>query len=145
MNPTIPLGIALLGKEILGITAALASPPPAIVAAKLPLLYVLTGEAIDSSPEGTLVYEARMFIIRVAVVAVALASPDVREIRSRPILEAVKNEFRGRPNLGGTKGVLDTKVVGDSGIRVNPDYDESFVGFDVFLNVTSVENISFQE
>lgn len=145
MNPGVAVGIARLGKEISGITSSVDSPPPAILSAKLPILYVLTGEATDSVAEGTLLYEVRIFIVRVAVVSVGLASPDGRETRSRPILAAVKNEFRGRPNLGGTRGILDSKVVGDSGIRVNPDYDESFIGFDVFLNVTSVEEVEYKE
>lgn len=137
---TTPPTIISIGENVPGILTAKDPPPKAIETAQLPCLYVFTGEATnDWSILGRddVGVVTRMYRIQVAVVPKNQATPETRETRCRPLIEAVRNEFAKYPHLG-VDGVFDAVVVGDSGPAILPEWEGKYVGFEVRLEVRSV-------
>lgn len=121
-------------------------PPPAeLITANLPTQYAMLGPAVyDEEKYGDDdVEEQRDFRVCIAVIPEGLGTPDERETRCRPILLAVRSAFQSRPSLNGATGVQRSRVMGDSGIVVLPDYDSLFIGFQLNLRVWLVNERTY--
>lgn len=138
--------IAELGGRIEGITTYRDPPPSNVTSDLLPLLYVLTGPSTDEDQDNPdYVYETRLYRVRVAVLTLDEATPEVRELRGRPLLDSLKRYYRSLPGLDHFNWVERARVLGDSGIILLPDYSEEFIGFEIQLEVKSIEARTYLE
>jgi len=132
---TICSAIKTIGAAISGITAAIDPPPAGLVSAQMPALYVFSGPATtdwaSQGDEGGV--ETRLYRVRVAIAPEAEATPPLLETRIRTLLPAVRDAFAARPSLGSTVGVVEARVLGDSGPIALPEYNA--VGFELRLEV----------
>lgn len=114
-------------------------PPPKDDTAELPGIWALTGPATDDETSGGANFEreTRDYVIEVPVMAVGEGTPNEREPRCRPVLQAVKTELRRHPKLGGLDFIDGgIRVVGDTGITKLSIYTESdYIGFQVRIRV----------
>jgi len=138
---TIPPAIIAIVEGVAGITTAKDPPPGIIDTALLPCAFVFTGESeydwtIPGRDDvGSVI---RTYRVQVAVVPVNQATPETRETRCRPLIEAVRDELAKYPSLGGVLGVLEATVETDSGIAILPEYEGKFIGFEVRVRVMSL-------
>jgi hypothetical protein len=134
-------GIVTVGARATAIKTYSDPPPAKLDSGDLPALCVFTGQASeDEEIEGDhLVERTRMMRVQVPVIATGQANAEEREARCRPLMDAVSAAFRAAPSLGGTAFVQRTRVLGDSGIVILPEWGGKFVGFEVRLQVISLE------
>lgn len=119
---------------------AIDPPPAAIDSMHLPCAYVYTGEADYADEQDDVVYVSRLFRCQTAVVARGQASPQTREARVRPVLEAVRDQlFSYSGSLGDLDiGIFQVIIEGDSGVALLPDWDGAFLGFEFRIRVIYV-------
>lgn len=113
------------------------NPPPAKAdTAQLPGVWTFTGPAtyIDGADWLT---EERTYLVQCAVLPVGQGTPAEREQRCRPLLVALRAALIAHPHLG-VAFVQRTRLLGDSGITVLPEYDGAFIGFELRLGVTEI-------
>lgn len=109
--------------------------PPKIDTAEMPLVYTLTGPAVDSNVAGEeFNYETRLYYVQCAVLKVGQGTPNERETRCRPLLIALKDALSANPHLGAAYVEL-SDVKGDSGIVILSEYDGLNIGFQITLAV----------
>lgn len=148
--------IAEIGTEIIGankLTTAFATAPEKLDTAELPALYTLTGAATnDESTFGENEERiTRMYRVQVAVIPTGQATPTIRETTCRELLELVSKQLSKHPFLKNTAsstsnlGVEEAQVVGDSGIVILPEFGMNFVGFEIRLKVTYVQEREFAD
>jgi len=135
---TVAEQIVSLGEDISGIYSAMEPPPDALDTVLLPCLMVWAGRAIDDSLQGgeSFFVETRLYRVQVAV------SPKGQGIRRevekicRDLIPTVKDFFRARADLEGLSWVQSVKVTGDSGVVQLAEFDNNYLGFEVYLEVT---------
>jgi hypothetical protein len=132
---TVCASIKLIGQLVPGIGSALDPPPATLDTAKMPALFTWTGPATYRDLGDDWIEETRLYRVQVAVVKVGEATPDVREKRCRPLLDAARETFFKYPQLSQTLRVQEARPLGDSGIVVLPEYGGSHIGFELRLQV----------
>jgi hypothetical protein len=117
-------------------------PPPKIDRAELPCLYALTGSAQDDADQegDDAAVELRTYRLQLAVLFKDTANAYTRETFVPPWIDEIKRIFRGRPGLRvtvneSTLGVMNTRVMGDSGPVILPEYDGQFIGAEIVVQV----------
>jgi hypothetical protein len=134
---TVSPRIVSICSNISGIETAVDPPPPIIDTAKIPCLFVFTGEA-EYKWDGDIGEERRTYRVQVAVVPTTLATPETRETRIRPLIDAVVNQLASYPGLNNLSRILNSEVMSDSGPAILPEYEGKYVGFEIRLVVTSI-------
>ena len=113
-------------------------PPPAgWETAELPGLFVLTGGGTDTGQgdDGGEAIETRTYLVQVAVMPLGRGSARERELRIRPLLEAVKQKYREAVRDTSLDDFFKATVTGDSGPVILGEYDGQFVGFEIRVEV----------
>lgn len=131
--------ISSLSKLVSGVHDSIDPPPPAIVSANLPLSIVFTGES--SSDDGNeygddLTLISRVFLLQIFALSIMSGTPSNRESVVRPIIDAARSLFDGYPTLDDLPFVVRSKVLGDSGPAILPEYGGKFIGTEIRLQVT---------
>lgn len=149
---TIPAAVIDTLVSLSELTLATDPPPANIETAQLPCAWCFTGEAVyEEALEGEssthkMLYVDRTYRVQVAVLPLNQATPETRETRVRPVLIAVRDRLISySPSLGGTAGVLEARVQGDSGVAVLPEYGGKYLGFEVRIGVRSILAIEYAE
>jgi hypothetical protein len=134
-----------IGKDIQGIETAIDPAPINPDTAKLPMLYVFTGQAqYDETSLGeNFAQEKRIFRVQVAVIPTSQGNPNTREVKCRPLVEAVVKRYQAYFQFRELEFVLRVKVLSDSGIVVLPEYGYKFIGFEVPIEITSFAERNF--
>lgn len=128
--------IANILSAVASLKTTYATAPVNLSTAQLPALYVFTGATVDEyDVESNWVDVTRDYRVQVAVLPVSLGNPAKREEVCRPIIEAIKKELRKYPSLA-TAGVQTSRVLGDSGIVILPEWGYKYIGFEVTLRVS---------
>jgi hypothetical protein len=127
-----------IGKSVTGIVSAIDPPPANPDSAKLPLLYVFSGSAQNDEARlgENFVETKRVFRVQVAILPTGQGDPNTREIKCRPILDAVVLKYQAYFTLADLDFVERIKVLSDSGIVVLPEFGYKFIGFEVPVEVT---------
>jgi hypothetical protein len=127
-----------IGKSVTGIVSAIDPPPANPDSAKLPFLYVFSGNAQhDEERLGESYVETkRVFRIQVAIVPTGQGDPNTREAKCRPILDAVVQKYQSYATLSSLDFVERIKTLTDSGIVVLAEYGYKFIGFEIQIEVT---------
>ncbi len=110
---------------------------------ELPSLWVFIGSGEHSKRDPFTRDTTRIYRIQVACVVTTASNPFIRETVCRPLLETVIDYYDARPSLQLLNGIMNGKVVRDSGVTVLPEYDGQFTGFEVQFQVDEVRNVSF--
>lgn len=133
--------IQSIGAAVEGITKAFDPPPVNLVSADLPAQVVFTGQAQRDHAElgANLVVITRMFRVQVAVMPVGQGNPNKRESTIRPLLDRHIDAFEAHPTLGKLVGVREAEVAYDSGVVLLVEYGQKFIGYEIGLQVTTVE------
>lgn len=112
-------------------------PPDAPDTADLPAVWVFTRQATYAdSDHGTSLTETRQYVLQCAVMPVGQGAPLERELRCRPLLEALRAAVIAHSTYG-VPYVRKTTLTGDSGIVVLPDFNGANIGFELRLAVMS--------
>ena len=131
--------IATICSSVTGMTSTFGTAPVKIDSGQLPAQYTFTGQSVvrqgSSSMGSDFLYSVRTYRIQVAVVPIGQATPDVRESRCQPLIDAVFYELSRFPSLGNLAGVQKSQVLGDSGIVVLPEWGAKFIGFELRFEV----------
>ncbi len=134
-------GIKAVGASAPGIKTAYDPPPASIPSGALPALYAFTGNAphdeTAAGPNHVLV--RRIYRVQVAALPIAQGQPSTRETTIRPLLQNVIEHFRKYPHLGKTARVRLARIVSDSGIVILPEWGGSYIGFEIRLEVQTIE------
>lgn len=144
---TVPPAIVTLGKTVSGITSGEDPPPPKIDTAQLPFVYCLTRDgAFDWTKGGTYMGdETREFAVQVAVIPTSQGTPNEREERCRPLIDAFRDKFASYPQLNAILGVQESIVNSITGPVILPEYGGKFIGFEMSLSVRMVFQRTFCE
>ena len=121
------------------ITAASDPPPEQLDTNSLPHAWVFCGEAeydfsILGEPDQWL--EIRTYRLQVAVLTLAMATPETREARIRAVLHPVALAMIQTDEFDHTDHVFDYSFLGDSGPAILPEYEGKFLGFEIRFQVT---------
>lgn len=128
-----------------GITTAYDPPPGSIPSADLPALYVFTGGGThsESSLGPNVMLVKRVYRVQVAVLPIGQGKPSTRETSIRPLLDNTIAHFRKHPTLGKTARVRAARVASDSGIVILPEWSGIYIGFEIRLEVATIEPRDF--
>jgi len=138
-------GIKTVGTLAPGIVTAFNPPPVAIETAHLPALYAFLGSASHSEEYGpNKVLTVRTFRVQVAVIPTGQGNPNTREMLVRPLLQNVIETYRKYPRLSKTAFVREAAVVSDTGIVILPEWGGKFIGFEIRLQVETIEPRTYQ-
>jgi len=139
-------GIAVIGGEVSGIKTVFDPLPASVESAHLPALWVFTGPSQQVEElSGHLPITRRIFRVQIAVLPNGQSTPQEREIRCRPLIDAVWAQFRSYPFLGGVDFVHSSRPLSDSGIVILPEFGGKFVGFELRLEVEYIEPVTYKE
>ena len=141
MISTLTAAIKAIGEQVTGIVTAFDPPPAGLNSADLPALFAFTGNAShgDTQYGANKVLVTRIYRIQVAVIPSALGDPNTRETLCRPLLDATVDTFQMHPTLGKIARVRRSRVVSDSGIVLLPEWGGKYIGFEVRLEVETIE------
>jgi hypothetical protein len=130
--------IALIGQDITGIVETDAISLATIDTANMPYLAVFMGRSSDDEVSGgdDFTIETRVYRIVVVVMPIGQGETAEAEDKSRDLIHAVKEHYRARHSLEDLAGVQNTRVLGDSGVIVLPEYSGKYFGFEVLLEVS---------
>jgi hypothetical protein len=113
-------------------------PPPKLDTADLVAAYTFTGSAsydYDSPGRGH-VRETRIYRVQFAVLTVAEATPELREVRVRPWLDLARARLSSYPTLNRLRYVERARPLRDTGVVILPEYGGNYLGFELQLSVT---------
>lgn len=113
-------------------------PPPKLDTADLVAAYTFTGSAsFDyNSPGRGHLRETRIYRVQFAVLTVAEATPELREVRIRPWLDLARSRLSSYPTLNRLRYVESARPLRDTGIVILPEYGSNYLGFELQLSVT---------
>jgi hypothetical protein len=133
--------LADIGGMATGIRTAFDPPPPNLESGALPALYVFTGGGIpdDKLPGSKLVQMTRTLRVQVAVLPTGMGDPKTRETQCRPLLDALYAAIWAHPRLNKLARVRSARVTSDSGIVLLPEWGMRFIGFEVRVEVITIE------
>jgi hypothetical protein len=142
---TVSKAIVDLGEHITGIYSASEPPPDNLDTFQLPCLMVWAGRAVDDPQQGgdAVFVETRLYRVQVAVSPKGQGLRSKVEEQCRDLIPTVKNFFRARANLVGLAWVQSVKVTGDSGVVQLAEYDNNYLGFEIYLEVTEYVQKTF--
>jgi hypothetical protein len=122
-------------------------PPPAkLDTAQLPAAWTFTGAAQDDWSAHAVGQVTRQYAVQVAVLPVGQSTPEQREQRTRPFIEAVRARLAAHPRLGGNVPWLErVRVTGDSGIILLPEYGGIYIGFELRLEALEAVRVTLSD
>ena len=125
-------------------TLRASDPPPAKVdTAQLPAAWVFTGQSTDDWGAHEIGLVTRQYAVQVALLPVGQSTPEEREKRCRPFIEAVRAQLAAHPSLGGQVPWLErARVTGDSGIILLPEYGGVYIGFEMRLEALEAVHVT---
>jgi len=135
---TICEAIKNIGAKVDGIETAFSEPPVKLDTAELPALYPFTGPAVyDGEVEGDDgLIVTRQYRVHVATSMKGQDDEIAAEQNGKTLLEAVVLRFANRPSLANTAGVIEAKVLSDTGVIILPEYSGKVIGFEVVVQVS---------
>lgn len=140
MIQTVTAAIKTIGEGATGIVAAFNPPPVSLNTADLPALYTFTGNARHSDELGpNKVVVMRVYRVQVAVIPIGQGDPNTRELLCQPLLDQVIEQYRKYPHLDKTARVRASRIVSDSGIVLLPEWGGKYIGFEIRLEVYTIE------
>lgn len=140
MISTITEAIKTIGEGVTGIVTAFNPPPVNLNTGDLPALYTFTGNASYSDELGpNRVVIRRTYRVQVAIIPTGQGDPNTRELLCQPLLDQVVDQYWQYPRLGRTARIRSARVVSDSGIVLLPEWGGKYIGFEIRLEVTTIE------
>jgi hypothetical protein len=111
--------------------------PPKLDTGDLIAQYTFTGSAqFDfSTPGRGQVRETRIYRVQFAVLTVAEATPELREIRVGPWINLAREKLTSYPTLNRLRYVESARILRDTGIVILPEYGQQYIGFEMQLSV----------
>ena len=139
-------GIKTVGALAPGIVTAFNPPPVAVETAHMPALYAFLGSAShnETAYGPNRVLTTRIYRVQVAVIPTGQGNPATRETQIRPLLQTTIEHYRKFPLLNRTAYVRNARVLSDSGIVILPEWGGKFIGFEIRLQVESIELRAYQ-
>lgn len=140
MIETVTAAIKTVGEGATGIVTAYNPPPAELPSGDLPALYTFTGNARHSDELGpNRVVVARTYRVQVAVIPTGQGDPNTREMLCQPLLDQVIDQYRKYPRLGRTARIRSARIISDSGIVLLPEWGGKYIGFEIRLEVYTIE------
>ncbi len=140
-------GIQAVGSLAEGVVASYSQAPDTLETSLLPALYPLTGQARhDAEIQGEgFVQVTRTYNVQVAVQATGQGTPSEVEQDCRALISSVCMVFRRYPMLKDAPGVLRSMIVSDSGPALLTEWGGKYIGFEIRLEVTTIEPLEIEE